>query len=60
MPITVPTKVATTGSKAVIGQRVDNKKGFAAQDQINTISQPRRYRLTATSCRHAMSGVFEQ
>ncbi len=34
--------------------------GWEAIDQINTISQPRRYRLTATSCRHARSSVFEQ
>jgi putative transposase len=32
---------------------------LAAHDQINTIFKPRRYRLTATSCRHARADAFE-
>ena len=32
---------------------------LAAHDQINTIFRPRRYRLTATSYRHARSDAFD-
>ncbi len=32
---------------------------LAAHDQINTIFKPRRYRLTATSYRHARADAFE-
>ncbi|WP_354544942.1 IS6 family transposase [Roseovarius sp. MBR-78] len=32
---------------------------LAAHDQINTIFKPRRYRLTATSCRHARADAFD-
>ncbi len=32
---------------------------LAAHDQINTIIRPRRYRLTATSYRHARSEAFD-
>jgi putative transposase len=32
---------------------------LAAHDQINTIFKPRRYRLTATSYRHARADAFD-